>query len=93
MRNASSYPKRTLRTIQVLAALCLLLAIQATAAVVNGTTVSGNQLTITGSGLLGTPVTVTLNGRQLDVVSDKSTQIVATLNPVPLPVLIGSWSR
>jgi len=84
MRKSSSYPKRILRTIPGLVALCLLLAIQAAAVVVNGTTVSGNQVTITGTGF-ATPLTVTLNGTKLAVVSNTPTQIIATMNPVPAP--------
>ena len=68
-------------------ALVLLLVTPAfaNAAVINGTTVAGNQLTITGTGFSGTPLTVILNAQTLTVVSSTSTHIVATLAPIPAP--------
>jgi hypothetical protein len=68
-----------------LIALLLLVVSPAFAALVNGTTVSGNQLTILGTGFAATPLTVSLNGVKLSVVSNTATKIVATLNPVPPP--------
>jgi hypothetical protein len=65
--------------------LLTFIATFASAAVINSTTVAGNQLTITGTGFSGTPLTVTFNGQQLTLVSSTPTQIVATLNPVPPP--------
>jgi hypothetical protein len=59
-----------------------LLSATAFATTINSTTVSGNQLTIGGVGFNGSP-TVTLNGKMLTIVSSTSTQIVATINPVP----------
>lgn len=68
-------------------ALVLMLVVPtfANAAVINGTTVAGNHLTITGSGFSGTPLTVTFDGQKLAVVSSTPTQIVATLAPIPAP--------
>jgi hypothetical protein len=60
-------------------------ALAASAPLVNGTTVSGNQLTILGTGFATTPLTVSLKGVNLSVVSSTATKIIATLNPVPPP--------
>ncbi len=49
-------------------------------AVINGTTIVDNQLTIVGSGFTESPVSVSLNGERLTVVSNTPTQIVATLD-------------
>jgi len=51
---------------------------------VNSTVVSGSQLTITGTGFTGT-LMVLLNAQKLTIVSSTSTQIVATLNSIPIP--------
>jgi hypothetical protein len=66
-------------------ALLLMFAAPAFATVINGTIVAGNQLTINGTGFSGTPLTVTCNGKNLAVVSNTATTIVATLNPLPAP--------
>jgi len=68
-----------------IAPLLLFASSFASAAVINGTTIAGAQLTITGSGFTGTPLAVTLDGTKLSVVSSTSTQIIATLNPIPSP--------
>ncbi len=67
--------------------LVLLLVVPAfaNAAVINGTTVVGNRLTITGTGFSGTPLTVTFNAQTLAIVSSTPTHIVATLAPIPAP--------
>jgi hypothetical protein len=56
----------------------------ASAITINSTTVSGNQLTIGGAGFNG-QLGVSLNGQKLTIVSNTSSQIVATMNPVPGP--------
>ncbi len=67
----------------MLAVLALaLLSAAAFATTINSAIVSGNQLTIGGVGFNGS-LTVTLNGQKLAVASSTSTQIVATMNPVP----------
>jgi hypothetical protein len=63
--------------------LLFLLAAVASASVINSTTISGTQLTIIGSGFSGTPVKVTFNGQNIPIASSSSTQIVATVSPVP----------
>lgn len=63
--------------------LLVLLAAVASASVINSTTISGNQLTITGAGFSGTPVKVTFNGQSIPIVSSSATQIVATVSPAP----------
>ena len=60
-------------------------ALAASAPLINGSMVSGNQLTILGTGFAATPITVSLNGVNLSVVSNTATKIVTTLNPVPPP--------
>jgi len=60
-------------------------AAAASANTINSTTVSGNQLTITGTGFSGTPLTVIFNGKSIPIVSSSATQIVATLNLIPVP--------
>jgi hypothetical protein len=62
--------------------LVVIAIVPAFAVVINGTTVAGNQITITGTGFTGT-LTVALAGTKLAVVSSTATQIVATMNPVP----------
>jgi hypothetical protein len=64
-------------------ALCLLSG-AASAATINSIAVSGNQMTIGGVGFNGT-LTVTLDGQKLTIDSSTTTQIVATMNPVPAP--------
>jgi hypothetical protein len=58
-------------------------AVLAATPTVNSSTIAGNQLTITGTGFSGTPLKVTFNGQSTSIVSSSSTQIVATVNPVP----------
>jgi hypothetical protein len=72
------------RVNSVLVLLFLLPAV-APASVINSTTISGSQLTITGTGFSGTPLTVIFNGKNIPIVSSSATQIVATLNPLPAP--------
>ena len=74
-----------MRTLLVFFFSALLLSAVASASTINGTTLSGTQLTITGTGFSGTPLTVKFNGTSIPVISSSATQIVATLNPVPPP--------
>ena len=66
-----------------LALIVLLLIGNASASTINSATISGNQLTITGNGFGGVPLAVSFNGKSVPIVRSSSTQIVATLNPVP----------
>jgi hypothetical protein len=63
----------------------LLTAATVSASTINGTTLVGKQLTITGTGFSETPLTVTFDGKQIPVVSNTATSIVATLKPIPAP--------
>lgn len=51
-------------------------------ATINSTTVSGNQLTIHGTGFTGA-LAVTLGGQKLTIISSTTTQIVAQMSSVP----------
>ncbi len=59
----------------------ILLSVPASAATINSTTVLGNQVTIGGTGFIGT-LSVMLNNQRLTIVSSTTTQIVANMNPV-----------
>ena len=63
----------------------LIPAIAAASVVINSTNVAGSELTISGTGFSGTPLSVTFNGVAISIVSSSSTQIVAALNTVPAP--------
>ena len=81
-----SLARRTFAGMRILALVIFLLAgITSSATTINSAVISGTQLTITGTGFSGTPLAVTFNGKTLLIVSSSSTQIVATLNPVPAP--------
>jgi len=56
----------------------------ALAATVTSSTINNGQLIINGTGFM-TLSTVIFNGKSLPVVSNSNVQIVATLNPLPLP--------
>ena len=72
------------RVVSVWVLLFLLHAV-ALASTINSATISGNQLTITGTGFSGKPLTVIFNGHGIPIDSSSATKIVATLNPVPAP--------
>ena len=63
----------------------LSLASASAAPVIQSAAFAGKQLTIKGSGLSGTTVTVSFNGQSLPIVSDTSTKIIATLTTAPAP--------
>jgi hypothetical protein len=70
----------------LICALTILLSIGSlSATTINSVTLSGTQLTITGNGFSGTPLVVTFNGKSIPIVSSSTSQIIATLNPVPVP--------
>ncbi|MGA8153029.1 MAG: IPT/TIG domain-containing protein [Terriglobales bacterium] len=75
----------TMRTSAIALTILLLTAATVSASTINGTTLSGKKLTITGTGFSGTPLTVTFNGKEIPVVSNTATQIVATLKSIPVP--------
>lgn len=73
-------------TVSIVLAFLFMLATSCWAApVINGTIVAGNQITITGTGFSGTPVTVGFDGMPVTIVTNSATQIVATLSKVPAP--------
>jgi hypothetical protein len=77
---------RTRKVALIIALLSMLAASAfANATVINGTTVAGNQLTITGTGFSATPLLVTFNGQKLTVVSDTASRIVAAMSTIPAP--------
>ena len=63
--------------------LCLLSSSRTVAMTVNSAVAVGPQLTITGVGFSGTPFSVSFNGAKITINSRTSTQIVATINPLP----------
>jgi len=69
----------------IVVALLLLATTSWATPVINGTTIAGSQLTITGTRLSGTPLSVDFNGKPLTVVSSSATQIVASLAQLPAP--------
>jgi len=75
----------TIRSGAIALTVLLLIAATVSASTINGTTLSGKQLTITGTGFSETPLTVTFNGKKIPVVSNTATQIVATLQSIPAP--------
>jgi len=75
----------TIRTGAIALTIWLLTAATVSASTINGTTLSGKQLTITGTGFSETPLTVTFNGKKIPVVSNTAIQIVATLKSIPAP--------
>jgi hypothetical protein len=84
-RQTFPIPLETIYTAVIAVALLLLATPSWAAPVINSTTVAGNQLTISGTGLSGTPLTVRLNGTTLTIVSSSATQIVANLGKLPAP--------
>lgn len=74
-----------IRTCAIVLTVLLLTAATASASTINGTTLSGKQLTITGTGFSETPLTVTFNGKKIAVVRNTATHIVATLKSIPAP--------
>jgi hypothetical protein len=79
-----SLAHRSIPGMRFLALVLLLTCITSSATTINSATISGTQLTITGSGFSGT-LAVIFNGKTIPIVSSSSTKIVATLNPVPAP--------
>jgi len=73
------------RTYAIALTIVLLTVATASASTINGTTLSGKQLTITGTGFSETPLTVTFNGKMISVIRNTATHIVATLNSIPGP--------
>jgi hypothetical protein len=84
-KRASAIARIATAVSAVAVVLILTVSAFANAAVINGTTVAGGQLTITGAGFSGTPLTVTFNGKKLVVLTQTATQIVAMLSPIPAP--------
>src|SRR5581483_672414 len=69
----------------VLVAIWLFVHLPALAMTINSAVMVGSQLTITGTGFSGTPISVIFNGSQATVDSSSTTQIVVTINPLPPP--------
>jgi hypothetical protein len=57
----------------------------AAAAAISGTGVAGKQIAIIGTGFSATPLSVTLDGHRLPILSNTQTLIVAALDPMPDP--------
>jgi hypothetical protein len=67
----------------LVAAVCWVASSAALGMTINSAVAVGPQLTITGTGFSGKPLSVTFNGSEIVVNSHTATQIVSTINPLP----------
>jgi hypothetical protein len=67
----------------LVAFVCCLACSPSSAITINSAVAVGPQLTITGTGFSGKPLSVTFNGSELTVNSSTAKQIVATIDPLP----------
>ena len=84
MKTMCARPTPVLFGASLLLFCTLSLASASAAPVIQSAAFAGGQLTIKGSGLSGTTVTVSFSGKSLPIVSNTSTKIVATLTPAPV---------